>query len=73
MSEPAQALSAAARARRAAGSAPSAPITTSTVPTGTTSPSATRIRDTVPAAGDGISTVVLSVWISTSGSSSASS
>ena len=40
-------------------------------PTGTTSPSATRIRATLPAAGDGISTVVLSVWISTSGSSSA--
>ena len=31
----------------------------------TTSPSPTRIRDTVPAAGDWISTVVLSVWIST--------
>ena len=51
--------------------APSPPITTSTVPTGTTSPSATRIRATTPAAGDGISTVVLSVAISTSGSSSA--
>ena len=48
-------------------------MTTSTVPTGTTCPSATRIRATVPAAGDGISTVVLSVWISTSGSSSATS
>ena len=34
--------------------------------------SPTRIFATVPAAGDGISTVVLSVWISTSGSSSAS-
>ena len=55
------------------GAAPSPPITTSTVPTGTTSPSATRIRETVPAAGEGISTVVLSVWISTSGSSSATS
>src|SRR2546422_6922270 len=41
------------------------------VPTGTISPSATRIRETVPLAGDGISTVVLSVAISTSGSSSA--
>ena len=51
----------------------SSPITTSTVPTGTTSPSATRIRATFPAAGEGISTVVLSVWISTSGSSSATS
>ena len=51
--------------------APSSPITTSTVPTGTTSPSATRIARPRPAAGDGISTVVLSVWISTSGSSSA--
>jgi hypothetical protein len=28
------------------------------------------MRATVPEAGDGISTVVLSVWISTSGSSS---
>src|SRR5947209_11598824 len=45
-------------------------MTTSTVPTGTTLPSSTRMRVTVPAAGDGISTVVLSVWISTSGSSS---
>src|SRR5579864_4105088 len=49
----------------------SSPITTSTVPTATTSPSATRIRATLPDAGDGISTVVLSVAISTSGSSSA--
>src|SRR5262249_20734570 len=57
----------------AVGSArsPSPPITTSTVPTGTTSPSLTTIRDTMPPAGDGISTVVLSVAISTSGSSSA--
>src|ERR1043166_899499 len=47
------------------------PITTSTVPTGTTSPSATRIRATFPPAGEGISTVVLSVCTSTSGSSSA--
>ena len=47
------------------------PITTSTVPTGTISPSPTKIFATVPAAGDGISTVVLSVAISTSGSSSA--
>ena len=49
------------------------PMTTITVPTGTTSPSPARIFATVPAAGDGISTVVLSVWISTSGSSSATS
>ena len=54
-----------------AGSASPSPITTSTAPTGATSPSATRIRATRPAAGEGISTVVLSVWISTSGSSSA--
>src|SRR5205823_1633030 len=53
-----------------AGATPSPPITTSTVPTGTVSPSPTRIRATLPAAGDGISTVVLSVWISTRGSSS---
>src|SRR5438477_10315233 len=46
-------------------------MTTSTVPTGTTSPSPTRIFETFPAAGEGISTVVLSVAISTSGSSSA--
>ena len=45
-------------------------MTTITAPTGTTSPSAARISETTPAAGDGISTVVLSVWISTSGSSS---
>ena len=44
---------------------------TSTVPTATISPSATRMRATTPAAGEGISTVALSVWISTSGSSSA--
>ena len=50
---------------------PSSPITTSTVPTGTVAPSATRMLATLPAAGDGISTVVLSVWISTSGWSSA--
>src|SRR5438105_6078143 len=46
-------------------------MTTSSVPTGTTSPSPTRIFETTPAAGDGISTVVLSVAISTSGASSA--
>src|SRR5204862_4671596 len=51
----------------------SLPMTTSTVPTGTTFPSSTRIRATVPLAGDGISTVVLSVCTSTSGSSSATS
>src|SRR5262245_58059045 len=49
---------------------PGIPITTSSVPTGTTSPSATSTFRTVPAYGDGISTVALSVWISTSGSSS---
>ena len=46
---------------------PSSPITTSTAPTGATSPSSTRILSTVPARGDGISTVVLSVCTSTSG------
>src|SRR5262249_29153999 len=56
-----------------AGAAPSSPITTRTVPTGTTSPSLTRMWEIFPAAGDGISTVVLSVSISTSGSSSATS
>src|SRR4249919_959809 len=50
---------------------PGSPMTTSTAPTGATSPSATKIRSTVPAYGEGMSTVVLSVWISTSGSSSA--
>ena len=49
---------------------PSSPITTSTAPTGAISPSSTRILSTVPARGDGISTVVLSVCTSTSGSSS---
>ena len=49
---------------------PSSPTTTSTAPTGATSPSATTIFSTVPAYGDGISTVVLSVWISTRGWSS---
>src|SRR5215211_3503173 len=54
-----------------AGVAPSSPMTTRTVPTGTIWPSSTRICATLPAAGDGISTVVLSVCTSTSGSSSA--
>ena len=49
----------------------SSPITTSTVPTATTSPSGTRMRATFPDAGEGISTVALSVCTSTSGSSSA--
>src|SRR6476620_1831342 len=48
-------------------------MTTRIVPTGTTLPSSTRIWATRPAAGDGISTVVLSVWISTSGWSSVTS
>src|SRR5262249_12856675 len=39
------------------------------VPTSTVVPSATRICESVPSAGDGISTLILSVWISTSGSS----
>src|SRR4029079_181202 len=60
-----------AAAGASGAAAASLPITTSTVPTGTMSPSATRIFETRPAAGDGISTVVLSVAISTSGASSA--
>src|SRR5215212_3038364 len=55
------------------GVAPSSPMTTRTVPTGTIWPSSTRICATFPAAGDGISTVVLSVCTPTSGSSSATS
>src|SRR5262245_37636910 len=57
----------------ATGAVPSSPMTTRIVPTGTTAPSSTRICATLPAAGEGISTVVLSVWISTSGWSSATS
>ena len=66
-----QALGVAGTGVSAGAVAPSSPITTSTDPTGATSPSPTRICSTVPAAGEGISTVVLSVWISTSGASSA--
>jgi hypothetical protein len=43
---------------------------TSTVPTGTTAPSSTRIASIVPVRGDGISTLALSVITSTSGWSS---
>jgi hypothetical protein len=46
---------------------PASPITTSTAPTGAIAPSSTRILSTVPARGEGISTVVLSVCTSTSG------
>src|SRR5919198_4973915 len=68
---PGSARETAGAAGAGAGAAPSPSITTSRVPTGTTSPSPTKIRETTPAAGEGISTVVLSVAISTSGSSSA--
>ena len=39
------------------------------VPTSTVVPSGTTIASSTPSAGDGISTLILSVWISTSGSS----
>src|SRR5262249_27437509 len=45
------------------------PMTATTLLTGTVSPSLTRISDTTPAAGDGISASTLSVEISNSGSS----
>src|SRR5437868_5507948 len=48
---------------------PDAPITATTLLTGTVSPSLTRISETTPAAGDGISASTLSVEISNSGSS----
>ena len=44
-------------------------MTATTLFTGTVSPSLTRISDTTPAAGDGISASTLSVEISNSGSS----
>src|SRR4029077_17676447 len=53
----------------AACASPAAPITATTLLTGTVSPSLTRISDTTPAAGDGISASTLSVEISNSGSS----
>ena len=62
---PAPAVASSSTARRSCS--PSAPITTSTAPTGATSPSSTRIFSTVPSRGEGISTVVLSVCTSTSG------
>jgi hypothetical protein len=46
-----------------------APITATTLLTATVSPSLTRISETTPAAGDGISASTLSVEISNSGSS----
>ena len=45
------------------------PITATTLLTGTVSPSLTRISETTPAAGDGISASTLSVEISKIGSS----
>src|SRR5215471_2802573 len=56
----------------AAGAAapPATAMLTSTVPTGTTVPSSTRIDSIVPVRGDGISTLALSVITSTSGWSS---
>src|SRR5262245_28500663 len=53
----------------AATALPAPPITATTLFTGTVSPSWTRISDTTPAAGDGISASTLSVEISKSGSS----
>src|SRR6476646_6235387 len=53
----------------AAAASPAAPITATTLFTGTVSPSLTRISETTPAAGDGISASTLSVEISNSGSS----
>ena len=47
------------------------PMIATTLLTGTVSPSLTRISDTTPAAGDGISASTLSVEISKSGSSRA--
>jgi hypothetical protein len=52
-----------------AGFAAAEPMTATTLFTGTVSPSLTRISDTTPAAGDGISASTLSVEISNSGSS----
>src|SRR6185295_4890184 len=54
----------------ALAAAPSSSITTSTLPTGQMSPSLKLILTTVPARGDGSSTVALSVITSTSGWSS---
>jgi hypothetical protein len=58
---------------RAAGgeatASPAAPITATTLLTGTVSPSFTRISETTPPAGEGISASTLSVEISKSGSS----
>jgi hypothetical protein len=54
-----------------AGAAPETPTTAITVPTGTVSPSATRISVRVPEIGDGTSVSTLSVETSNSGSSAA--
>ncbi len=62
---------AAAGAVTAAGTAPGAPMRASGVPTGTVSPSPTRISSTAPSYGLGISVSTLSVETSTSASSNA--
>ena len=67
----------AAAAADAAAGAPAAPAAVSpaaastpiSVPTSTVVPSGIAIDVRMPSAGDGISTLILSVWISTSGSS----
>src|SRR5207249_497828 len=59
----------AAAGRAVAVASPPLASTPISVPTRTVVPSGTRICWSVPSAGDGISTLILSVWISTSGSS----
>ena len=60
---------AAADAGAAAAGTGAAPSTAISVPTSTVVPSATVMASSTPSAGEGISTLILSVWISTSGSS----
>ena len=55
----------------ATGAAPATPTTPITVPTGTVSPSFTRISNNVPAIGDGTSVSTFSVDTSNNGSSRA--
>src|SRR5207237_2156820 len=59
----------AAPAGAAEALSPTPASTAISVPTSTVVPSATRILLSVPSPGEGISTLILSVWISTSGSS----
>src|SRR5262249_42161067 len=60
---------AAAAATGTAVASQAPPIWPISVPTRTVVPSGTRMLDRVPSAGEGISTLILSVWISTRGSS----